>query len=187
VIASLWVPFSWVYTRFSIAPRVALVSEWPESGKSKLRKVMQEYLLCRPNREVLGTSAVLKRFIDQGPGTVAVDEVDFLTAEAKRNLQLIWNLGHERGAETSLMIGGRPTFLKLYAPMLAAGLGGSLGGFLTSTQLGRTFVLELERYRPGRRAITISVRIIPRPASRTVSMLWRSRPCARSSATGLCG
>ena len=34
VIYALWICFTHVYTRFAIAPRVALTSEGPDSGKS---------------------------------------------------------------------------------------------------------------------------------------------------------
>jgi hypothetical protein len=56
-------------------------------------------------------------------------------------LQQIWNIGHERGAEISLIIKGKETYFNIYAPMLAAGI----GNFLASTQEGRTFKLEMEQ------------------------------------------
>src|SRR5262245_4248411 len=52
VIISLWTPFTHVYNQFAIAPRIALVSEDPDSGKSTLRKVLK-HLVYRSNREVL--------------------------------------------------------------------------------------------------------------------------------------
>ena len=145
VICSLWTCFTWIYERFLIVPRMALTSEWPESGKTTLKNSIAR-LARRPNREVLGTGPALVRFLNQGPCTVTLDELDFHTSEAKRYLQLLWNLGHERDAEISLLIGGKPTFFKLGAPMLAAGLGGSLGGLLAPTQESRTFLLDLKRY-----------------------------------------
>ena len=141
VIISLWTPFTHVYMQFGIAPRIALVSEGPHSGKSTLRKTLKP-LVYRPNREVLGTPAALARFLAQGAGTLMLDELDLLAAEARQRLQLIWNLGHERGAEISLVIGGRETYFNIYAPMLAAGI----GRFLAPTQESRTFKLEMTPY-----------------------------------------
>jgi hypothetical protein len=141
VISSLWTCFTHVYTQFAIAPRIELTSEDPDSGKSTLRKTLK-HLVYRPNREVLGTPAVLERFIARGPCTILVDELDHVRGEARERLQRIWNLGHERGAEISFMEGGREKYLSIYAPMLGAGV----GKFLGATQKDRTFTLEMEPY-----------------------------------------
>jgi Protein of unknown function (DUF3631) len=144
VISSLWVPFTHLYKKFSIAPRLALTSEGPDSGKSTLRKVMR-HLVYRPNRAALSTGAVIVRHLGQGPGTIMLDETDHLDAEARKKLQLIWNLGHEP-EEISLLIGGKEKFFNIHAPMLLAGVGGSLGGFLGDTQKSRMFRLDMAPY-----------------------------------------
>jgi hypothetical protein len=72
VIATLWTCLTHVYTQFAIAPRLELTSEDPNSGKSTLRKVLK-HLVFRPNREVLGTPAVLERFLARGPCTILLD------------------------------------------------------------------------------------------------------------------
>ena len=141
VITSLWTCFTHVYTRFAIAPRIALASEDPQSGKSTLRRALKP-LVYRPNREVLGTPAALARFLAQGAGTLMLDELDLLEAEARKKLQRIWNLGHERGAEISLVMGGKETYFGIYAPVLAAGI----GRFLAPSQESRTFKLEMTQY-----------------------------------------
>src|SRR5262249_28890757 len=130
-----------VYTQFAITPRVELTSEDPDSGKSTLRKVLK-HLVYRPNREVLGTPAVLERFLARGPCTILLDELDHVRGEARERLQRLWNIGHERGAEISFMEGGREKYLSAYAPMLGAGV----GRFLGSTQKSRTFSLEMQPY-----------------------------------------
>jgi len=79
------------------------------------------HLVYRLNREVLGTAAVIERFLARGPCTLLLDELDHLDTDARKRLQRIWNIGHERGAEISLMIGGEEKYLSVYAPMLAAG------------------------------------------------------------------
>jgi Protein of unknown function (DUF3631) len=101
-----------------------------------------KHLVYRPNREVLGTPAVLERFLARGPCTILLDELDHIRGEARERLLRIWNIGHERGAEISFMEGGREKYLNVYAPMLAAGV----GRFLGATQKSRTFTLEMEPY-----------------------------------------
>jgi hypothetical protein len=141
VIYSLWIVFTHVYTKFRIAPRVALVSEQPDSGKTTALDIAR-CLMFRPNPETLGTAAAIIDFLGQGPGTIGLDEVDYVEPEARRALQLIWNVGHKRGAKRSLMVGGRRKLCNLHAPMIAAGI----GSFLAPTQTSRTLILEMEPF-----------------------------------------
>jgi len=141
VIYSLWIVFTHVYTQFEIAPRLAMVSEGPDAGKSTARKVAR-HLVRRPNDEALGTVAAIREYLDQGPGTVLLDELDYLDADARRQMLRLWNLGHERGAKISLMIGGKRKLVSIHAPILGAGI----GDFLEKSQQSRTFRLDMEPY-----------------------------------------
>jgi hypothetical protein len=141
VIYALWICLTHVYTRFAIAPRLVLVSEAPDSGKSTALEVAR-HLVFRPNSETFGTGAAIADFLGQGPGTVLYDEFDNVDAEARKRLQQIWDHGHRRGASYSLMVGGRKKLISLYAPMLAA----CVGSFLAPQQQSRTFNLEMEPY-----------------------------------------
>jgi hypothetical protein len=141
VIYSLWIVFTHVYTRFEIAPRLAMVSEGPESGKSVARKVASR-LVYRPNEEALGTAAAIREYLDCGPGTVLLDELDYLDSDARRQLMKLWNLGHERGAKISLMVKGRRKLVDIHAPILGAGI----GDIFERTQESRTFRLDMEPY-----------------------------------------
>src|SRR5262249_41955336 len=113
VISSLWTVFTHVYLRFSTAPRLALGSEGPQSGKSTLRKVVR-HLVYRPNEAALCSGAALERFLDRGPGTALLDELDLVDADTRRRLQRIWNYGHERDAKISLVIEGREKLFSIY-------------------------------------------------------------------------
>src|SRR5262249_5461105 len=96
VIYSLSICFTHVYVRFQVAPRVALISEEPDSGKTTALEVARK-LVLRPNPEAFSTGAAIADFLDDGPGAVMLDELDQLPPEARRMFQLIWNLGHRRG------------------------------------------------------------------------------------------
>ena len=145
VIASLWTCFTHGYTQFAVAPRLVLTSEDPQSGKTTLRKVLS-HLVYRPNRAALSTVALLMRFLDQGPGTVLLDELDHTDAEAKPKLIQLWNEGFERDAEIGMVIGGKEKFYKIHAPMLVAGLRKGIGKLLLRSQMTRAFALDMERY-----------------------------------------
>jgi hypothetical protein len=141
VISTLWAIFTHVYPRYAIAPRLALTSEEPNSGKSTLRKVLNHFVY-RPNPAAFSTGAALKRHIARGPCTVLLDELDLVSADARPPLLQIWNLGHEHGEKMELMDKGQPRQFDIHAPMLAAGL----GGFMKQAQLSRTYPLDLVRY-----------------------------------------
>src|SRR5262249_49747344 len=141
VIYSLWIVFTHVYLQFEIAPRLVMVSEGPDSGKSTARKVAS-HLVWRPNKEALGTAAAIREYLDEGPGTILLDELDYLDADARRQLLKLWNLGHERGAKISLMVKGRRKLVSIHAPILGAGI----GDVLERTQESRTFRLDMEPY-----------------------------------------
>jgi Protein of unknown function (DUF3631) len=141
VIYALWIVFTHVYPQFEIAPRLRMASEVPDAGKSTARKVAK-CLVLRPNEEALGTPAAIREHLSGGPGTVTLDELDYLDADARRQLLKLWNLGHERGAKISLMEKGRRKLVDIHAPILAAGM----GDFLEQTQMTRTFVLDMEPY-----------------------------------------
>jgi hypothetical protein len=141
VIYSLWLVFTHVYLQFEIAPRLVMVSEGPDAGKSTARKVAS-HLVYRPNEEALGTAAAIRDYLDHGPGTILLDELDYLDADARRQLLKLWNLGHERGAKISLMVKGRRKLVSIHAPILGAGI----GDVLERTQQTRTFRLDMEPY-----------------------------------------
>jgi hypothetical protein len=138
VIYVLSIIFTHVFQRFAIAPRVALVSEDIDSGKSTALEVAR-HLVLRPSPEALATGAAIGEFIDEGPGTPMLDDLDHVDTDTRRMLLLIWNLGYLRGAKRSLVIRGKRKLVNLHAPMMAAGV----GGFLASAQKSRTFELEM--------------------------------------------
>src|SRR6516165_11141095 len=142
VIYTLFIVATHVYRQFDIAARLAFTSERPDSGKSEALKVAKT-LMLRPNPEALSTGAAVIDFIDEGPGTIGLDELDLVDAEARQRILMLWNLGHDRAlAKRALMVKGRRKLVDFYAPMMAAGL----GSFLADAQLTRTFVLEMHRY-----------------------------------------
>ena len=120
IIFALWICFTHVYLQFRIAPRVALNSEGPDSGKSTALEVARQ-LVFRPNPETLGTGAAIADFLNEGPGTILLDELDQVDAEAAAAATDVESGSHSRGPH--LNEGRRPKKADrdLHAPMLAAG------------------------------------------------------------------
>jgi hypothetical protein len=153
VIYVLWIIATHVYQKFSVAPRIALVSERPDSGKSTALELAR-LLVFRPNEEALATGAAVRDFLSEGPGTVMLDELDHADREAQQRLREIWDIGHKkRGSKKSLIIKGRRKLVDFYAPMMVAGVG-LLRNFLAPQQQSRAYMLEMATYteetKPGR-------------------------------------
>jgi len=83
IIFALWICFTHVYEQFGTAPRVALVSDEPDSGKTTAKNVAKR-LVRRPNPESFGTAAAIGEFIDEGPCTILLDELDQIDREGRR-------------------------------------------------------------------------------------------------------
>jgi hypothetical protein len=142
VLYVLWICFLHVSKKFVIAPRLHLTSESPDAGKSVALEVARR-LALKPNPETFGTAAAVMEFLNEGPGSVFIDEGDHLDAETKKRLQLIWNAGHKRGAKRALVVKGKRKLVDLHAPMMLASIG---DGFLGPTQKSRTYKLPMEPY-----------------------------------------
>jgi hypothetical protein len=144
VVYSAWICATHVYEQFSIAPRIILTSEEPRSGKTVAKNVAW-HMVRRPNPETFSTAAALGEFLDEGPGTIMADELDSLEKELRRQIQLFWNVGHERMGKRALMVKGKRKLVSLFAPMLAAGI----GDFFGPTQKSRAFSILMEQYTPA--------------------------------------
>jgi hypothetical protein len=140
-IYACWAVFTHVHAQFKIAPRLAFVSEFPDSGKTTALDVLR-LLTLRPNPEALGSGAAVREFISGEPCTILLDELDMLDEDARRELLRIWNLGHKAGAKHSMKVKGQRVLQNLFAPAAGAGL----GSFLGPSQLSRTYLLEMAKY-----------------------------------------
>ena len=139
----LWIIATHVYVKFRIAPRVLLASENPVSGKSTALELAR-CLIFRANEEAFASDAEIRDHLDQGPGSVALDEGDLVDPPARRALLRLWNSGHAQGAKHGMIVGGRRKVVNLHALMIAAGLGRILG----QAQLSRTLTLGMSKYGP---------------------------------------
>src|SRR5262245_23093301 len=95
VIFVLGIVFTHVYTRFLIAPRIALVSERSSCGKSIALELVRS-LGFRTNNEALGTGAAIRDHFILGPGSLCLDELDHATKDAQQSLQQIYDIGYKQ-------------------------------------------------------------------------------------------
>jgi hypothetical protein len=147
VLYSLAICLTHVYTRFSIAPRVMTVSRVPGCGKSIALEVAGR-LVCRPNQEAMGSGAAIEEHYAQGPGTLLLDEIPYLDADARRRLLRIWNQGHvdDRGSKFSKMVAGKKRTVSFFGLVFLASTSKGIGRLLAAQQQSRTLRLEMQRY-----------------------------------------
>ena len=147
VIYSLMLPFTHVYPQFAIAPRLALASKKPGSGKSVALEIARR-LVFRPNEEAVGTGAAIEDHFRGGPCTLLIDEVEHADAETRRRLQRVWNTGHTSGpgSKISKIEAGKKHLISLHAPVILAGVGKGVGRLLATQQQSRTFRCEMRKY-----------------------------------------
>jgi Protein of unknown function (DUF3631) len=145
VIYSLAICLTHVYAKFSIAPRVTLVSRKAQSGKSIALEAGAR-MMFRPNEEAMGTGAAIEEHFVLGPGTLAIDEAQYIDADARRRLQR--NQGHvdDRGSKFSKMVKGRKQPISFFGMVFLAGVGKGVGRLLAQQQQSRTLRLEMQRY-----------------------------------------
>ena len=144
---SLWVCHTHTVKATWVTPRLALMSDQPGSGKSRLLECLE---LLTPNPWLLSdpSHAALFRIIDSGSPTILFDEVDTifgpgLGGERYRNLI---NQGYRKGRSPSVIrveekkTGERhPTGFRVFAPIALAGL-----GRLPSTIADRSIHIQMQ-------------------------------------------
>jgi hypothetical protein len=148
VIYALYLVYTHVYERFSIVPRVALTSKKPKCGKTIAESIGRE-LARRPNEEAIGTGAAIEEHYTSGePGTLFLDESQYLDADGRRRVQRAWNQGYQKGSGSkfSKMVGGKKRTISFFGPIILAGVGKGIGRLLADQQRSRTFRLEMQEY-----------------------------------------
>jgi hypothetical protein len=94
---ALWALHCWVFDRFNITPRLALLSPVYGCGKTTLLILLEA---LTPNSERIDnvTAASIYRSLDSAqPPTLLLDEGDNLGLLNDRNLRAVMNSGHRRG------------------------------------------------------------------------------------------
>jgi hypothetical protein len=115
---------TWVFDRFPITPRLALLSPVDGCGKTTLL-VLIELLVAEAYRTDNITPAALYHQLDSRPRTTLLaDEGDNLGLLSNAVLRSVFNSGHRRGGSVSRFVGGRlRRFSTFVAPLAVAAIG----------------------------------------------------------------
>ena len=144
----LWTLHTHVADVFESTPRLAVLSNEPSSGKTRVLELLEE-LVPNPMKATNIHPAVLYRTIDQSArATLLLDEVDCVfgrngSATAHQQLRSVINAGYRQGAVVRRCVGndGVKDF-DAFAPVALAGLGD-----LPETIMTRSIVIRMRKRR----------------------------------------
>jgi hypothetical protein len=120
---ALWILHAWVFDRFTITPRLALLSPVRGCGKTVLLCLIK-LLLADAFRTDNATPAALYHHLDRHPyAALLVDEGDNLDLLRNPILRAVFNAGHRSGGSIDRFIGGRPRKFHVFAPLAIAAIG----------------------------------------------------------------
>jgi hypothetical protein len=150
VAIALWVAHTHCIDAFEVTPRLALVSETKQSGKSRTLEVVD--LLAARSRYVGSMSAAyMFRLVDAEKPTLLLDEVDAVfgpKARDNEDLRALMNVGFKRSATVGRCVGdGSKQTAKEFAAFCPVALAG-IGDCLPDTILDRSIVLRMRRRAP---------------------------------------
>jgi hypothetical protein len=156
VALTLWIAHTHCVDAFEVSPRLALVSETKQTGKSRVLEVI-DLTASRPKYVAAASVAYLFRCIDDsdsGTPTLLFDEVDTIFGPRARDneeLRALINVGFRRTATIGRCVGDgskqKPMEFKVFAPMALAGI----GDCLPDTVLDRAVLLRMRRRAPDER------------------------------------
>jgi len=105
---ALWILHTYVFYRFAVTPRLALLSPVRECGKTSLIEML-ELLVSEAYRTDNVTAAVIYHVLDCRPRTaMLLDEADNLGLLNNPVLRAVFNSGHRHGGSVDRFISGRP-------------------------------------------------------------------------------
>jgi hypothetical protein len=120
---ALWILHTYVFDRFPITPRLALLSPVRGCGKTTLL-VLVELLVASGFRTDNVTASAIYHHLDHKPHiTLLVDEGDNLDLFGSGVLRAVFNAGHRRGGSIDRFVGGRPRKFHVFAPLAVAAIG----------------------------------------------------------------
>jgi len=158
VALALWVAHTFVYRRFSITPRLALVSPVRGCGKSTVFSVANE-LAFKPNKVDNTTPAVLFRLIDREHACMLLDEVDNQDLPVNAAMRAVINSGHRSDGKVTRVQRGQTIVYSTFAPLALAAI-----GKLPCPVLHRSVVLHMERAPSSSNLTRFDPRTIPEQA-----------------------
>jgi hypothetical protein len=140
---ALWILHSWVFDRFTITPRLALLSPVRGCGKTTLLALI-ELLVADPHRTDDISPAAIYHHLGHKPGaTLLIDEADNAGLLDNRMLRAVFNSGHRKGGGVTRFKDGWPKGFPTFCPLAIAAI-----GFLPLPLMHRSVPINMQRKAP---------------------------------------
>jgi hypothetical protein len=139
VAIALWIVHTFVYSRFSFSPRLALVSPVRGCGKTTVLNIIKTLGLRTVKTDHV-TPAVLFRRIDRDRPTLLIDEADNQDLPTNSTLRTVLNSGHHCDGNIERFLDGRIQSFSTFAPIAIAAI-----GKLPMPLMHRSLVIHMER------------------------------------------
>jgi Protein of unknown function (DUF3631) len=137
---ALWILHSWIFDRFAVTPRLALLSPVRGCGKTTLL-VLIEALVANPWRTDDISPAAIYRQLEHQPHTCfLVDEADNADLLRSRTLRAVFNSGHRRGGGVGRFDRGWSRRFRTFAPLAIGAI-----GTLPLPLMHRSIVIAMQR------------------------------------------
>jgi Protein of unknown function (DUF3631) len=140
---ALWILHTYVFGRFTISPRLALLSPVRGCGKTTLL-ILLELVCADPYRDDNISAAAIYHLLGTREYTLLLDEGDNLGLFSNHVLRSVFNAGHRRGGSVTRFISGRPRKYIVFAPLATAAI-----GTLPLPLMHRSVVINMQRHPPG--------------------------------------
>ena len=140
---ALWILHTWVFDRFTITPRLALLSPVRGCGKTTLLALI-ELLVSDPHRTDDISPAAVYYHLGHKPGaTLLIDEADNAGLLDNRMLRAVFNSGHRKGGGVTRIKDGWPKRFPTFCPLVIAAIGS-----LPLPLLHRSVLINMQRKAP---------------------------------------
>jgi hypothetical protein len=140
---ALWILHTWVFDRFTITPRLALLSPVRGCGKTTLLALI-ELLVADPHRTDDISAAAVYHHLGHNPrACLLFDEADGADLLHNRTLRSVCNSGHRKGGGVSRYVGGWSQRFPTFAPLALAAI-----GVLPLPLMHRSVLVNMQRRAP---------------------------------------
>ena len=113
---ALWLLHTWVFGRFRITPRLALLSPVRGCGKTSFLNLLAQLILEGERCDDVTAASIYHQLVERPGTTLLIDEADNLNLFNNNVLRVVFNSGHDRDGNIRRFVKGRSQRFSTFAP-----------------------------------------------------------------------
>jgi Protein of unknown function (DUF3631) len=137
---ALWLLHTWVFGRFRIAPRLALLSPVRGCGKTSFLNLLAQLILEGERSDDVTAASIYHQLYERPGTTLLIDEADNLNLFNNNVLRVVFNSGHDRDGNIRRFVKGRSKRFSTFAPLAVAAI-----GLLPLPLMHRAIIINMQR------------------------------------------